>query len=56
MRQVGGDRDNRLRSAPDPAQRLGDGNALIVDFLGVADHARDRAEPAGDPHRAGIGE
>ena len=33
-----------------------DGNALIVDFLGVADHARHRAEPARDPHRAGIGE
>ncbi len=40
----------------DPAHRFGDRNALIVDFLGVADDARHGAEPAGDPHRAGIGE
>ena len=33
-----------------------DRDALVVDFLGVADHARHRAEPAGDPHRAGVGE
>ena len=32
------------------------GDALVVDFLRVADHARDRAEPAGHPHRARIGE
>ena len=40
----------------DPPQRLGNGDTLIVDFLGVADDARHRAKPAGDPHRAGIGE
>ena len=40
----------------DPAHRFRNRNALIVDFLGVADHARHGAEPAGDPHRAGIGE
>jgi hypothetical protein len=40
----------------DAVQRFGDRDALIVDFLGVADHARDGAESAGDPHRAGIGE
>ena len=45
-----------LVEAVDPPQRFGDRNALIVDFLGVADHARHGAEPAGDPHRAGIGE
>ena len=45
-----------LVEAVDPPQRFVDRNALIVDFLGVADHARHRAEPAGDPHRAGIGE
>ena len=45
-----------LIEAVDPAQRLADRNALVVDFLGVADHARHSAEPAGDPHRAGIGE
>ncbi len=36
--------------------RVIDRDALAVDFLGVADHPRDRAEAAGDPHRAGIGE
>ena len=46
----------RLIQAVDPPQRFGDGNALIVDFLGVADDASHRAETAGDPHRAGIGE
>ena len=45
-----------LVEAVDAAQRFADRNALIVDFLGVADHARHGAEPAGDPHRAGIGE
>ena len=45
-----------LVEALDPAQRVVDRNALVVDFLRVADHARDRAEPAGDPHRAGVGE
>jgi hypothetical protein len=46
----------RLVQAIDAAQRLGDRDALIVDFLGVTDHPRHRAEPARDPHRAGIGE
>ena len=45
-----------LVQALDAAQRVVDRNALVVDFLGVADHPRDGAEPAGDPHRAGIGE
>ena len=45
-----------LIQAVDPPQRFADGNALIVDFLCVADHARHRAEPARYPHRAGIGE
>ena len=40
----------------DAAQRIVDRDALVVDLLRVADHARDRAEPARDPHRAGIGE
>ena len=35
MREVGGDRDNRLRSAPDPAQGLGDRLRI-----GVADQKR----------------
>ena len=45
-----------LVEAFDPPHRVVDRNALAVDFLGVADHAGDGAEPAGDPHRAGIGE
>ena len=45
-----------LVEALDPAKRVVDRNALAVDFLGVADHAGDRAEPARDPHRAGVGE
>ena len=40
----------------DPPQRVVDRDALVVDLLGVADHAGDRAEAAGDPHRAGVGE
>ena len=38
------------------AQRVVDRDALVVDFLGVADHPRHGAQPAGHPHRAGIGE
>ena len=38
----------------DPADRVVDRNALAVDFLRVADHAGDGAEPARDPHRTGI--
>ena len=45
-----------LVQALDPPQRLVDRNPLVVDFLRVADHARDRAEPAGHPHRSRIGE
>ena len=37
-------------------KRVVDRDALVVDFLGVADHPRHGAKPAGDPHRAGIGE
>ncbi len=33
-----------------------DRDALLVDFLRIADHARDGAEPARHPHRAGIRE
>ena len=40
----------------DAPQRVVDRDALVVDFLRVTDHARDRAEPAGDPHRARVGE
>ena len=39
MRQVGRDRDDRLRSAPDPAQGLGDTTGI-----GVADQNRDDFE------------
>ncbi len=39
----------------DPPQRLVDVEPLAIDFLAVADHARDGAETAGDPHRAGVG-
>ena len=39
----------------DAAERVIDRDALVVDFLRVADHARDGAEPAGDPHRTGVG-
>jgi len=46
----------RLVKAVDPAQRLGHRDTLVVDFLGVADDTRHRAEAAGNPHRAGIGE
>ncbi len=40
----------------DPSQRVVDGEALAIDLLAVADHARDGAEAAGHPHRSGIGE
>ena len=45
-----------LVEALDPADGVVHRNALGVDFLGVADHACDRAKPARDPHRTGIGE
>ncbi len=37
-------------------QRVVDRDALVVDFLGVADHARHGAEAAGHAHGSGIGE
>ena len=40
----------------DPRQPVIDRKPLAIDFLAVADHARDGAETAGHPHRAGIGE
>ena len=40
----------------DPRQRVVDREPLAIDFLAVADHARDGAETAGDPHRARVGE
>ena len=46
----------RLVKAVDTAECFADRDALIVDLLGVADHAGDGAEAAGDAHRAGIGE
>ncbi len=45
-----------LVEALDAPQRFRDRNALIVNFLRVADHARDRAQAPGNPHRARIGE
>src|SRR5882672_6035731 len=45
----------RLVERLDPPQRLIDRKPLAVDFLPVADHARDGAETAGDPHRARVG-
>jgi hypothetical protein len=39
----------------DPPQRFVDVQPLAIDFLPVADHARDGAEAAGDPHRARVG-
>ena len=38
------------------AQRVVDRDALVVDFLGVADHPRHGSQAARHPHRAGIGE
>jgi hypothetical protein len=40
----------------DPPQRVVDRDALVVDFLRIADHARHGAETARDAHRARIGE
>ena len=40
----------------DAPDRVVDRDALAVDFLGIADDARDGAEPARHPHRTGIGE
>ena len=45
----------RLVERLDPPERVVDGKPLAIDFLPVADHARDGAEAAGDPHRARIG-
>ena len=46
----------RLVQHLDAAERIVDAEALAIDLLAVADHARNGAEPAGDAHRAGIGE
>jgi two-component system, cell cycle response regulator CpdR len=45
-----------LVEAFDPPQRVVDGKPLVVDLLGIAHDPRHRAEPARDPHRAGVGE
>jgi hypothetical protein len=45
-----------LVQALDARQRIVHRDALVVDFLGVADHPRHRAEAARHPHRTGIGE
>ena len=45
-----------LVQALDALERVVDRDAPVVDFLGVADDARDRAQAASDPHGAGIGE
>ena len=39
----------------DAPDRVVDRNALAVDLLRVAHHPRHGAQPARDPHRAGIG-
>ena len=39
----------------DPSQRRVDGQGVGVDFLALRDDARDRAEAAGDAHRADVG-
>ena len=46
----------RLVQRLDAAERIVDAEALAIDFLAVADHARNGAEPAGDAHRPCIGE
>ncbi len=45
----------RLVEAFDAAQGVVHRNALVVDFLRVADHPRHGAQAPGHPHRAGIG-
>ena len=40
----------------DPPQRIVHRQSLAVDLLAVADHARDGAETARDPHRSRVGE
>ena len=45
-----------LVEALDAGERIVHRDALVVDFLCVADHPRHGAEPARHPHRAGIGE
>ncbi len=45
-----------LVQALDALQRIVDRNAPVVDFLRVADHARNRPQAAGNAHRARIGE
>src|SRR6185503_19497827 len=45
-----------LVQALDAGKRVVNRDALVVDFLRVADDARHGAKPAGDPHRARVGE
>src|SRR5665647_2557893 len=45
-----------LVQALNPPQRVVDRNALIIDFLGVANHPRHGSQAPRHPHRAGIGE
>ena len=40
----------RLIKPINAPHRFRDRNTLIIDFLGIAHHARDRAEPACHPH------
>ncbi len=46
----------RLVERLDPRKRVVDAEALAIDLLSIADHARDSAETAGNPHRSRIGE
>ena len=46
----------RLVQRLDPRQPVIDRQPFAIDLLAVTDHARDGAETAGHPHRAGIGE
>src|SRR5689334_9847222 len=39
----------------DPPQCIVDRDALIVDFLRIANHPGNGSEAPGDPHRAGVG-
>ena len=46
----------RLVKAVDATHRFSHGDALVINFLGVADHPRHRAQPARNAHGARIGE
>src|SRR4029079_7564760 len=45
----------RFVQAFDALQGVIDRNALVVDFLGVANHSCDRSKASSDTHRPGIG-